>query len=186
MHHAGRYGQAPDLAFWYVDISNHPGLFEADQAGTHHTGGLHRGSMRMIAAHFIGLGEHHVHVLLTRELRIGQRLEHAAARITMRLDGLHDNPLCARRTRHTRRNHASKYNRAPNPRRRRYRGGGRRPALRRVASSTPTMNIMSSQSRSPPPPLLLGTVTVREADAALAALLPAGAVESAFAAIKLV
>jgi len=45
------------------------------------------------------------------------------------------------------------------------------------------MSIMSVQSKLPPP-LLLGAVTVSEADVA-AELLPAGAVERAFTAIVL-
>jgi hypothetical protein len=62
-----------------------------------------------------------------------------------------------------------------------YRGGWT--VRRRTASNTPATNIMSSQSKAPPP-LLLGAVTVSEADTP-AALLPAEAVESAFAAIAL-
>ena len=45
--------------------------------------------MHMIAAHFIGLSEHDVHVLLPRELCVIQWLKDAAARVAMRLHGLH-------------------------------------------------------------------------------------------------
>lgn len=62
-----------------------------------------------------------------------------------------------------------------------YYGGGRRTLCRRPASSTPTTNRVSHQSSSPPP-LLLGAVTVSEAELATE-LPPAGAVESALAAI---
>ena len=111
----------------------------------------------MVAAHFIGLGEHDMHVLLTCEFRIVQRFEDAAARIAMGLYGLHDDAAC----RH------------------------RRLAATHVAvprATAPTPNIMSHQSKAPPPPLLAGALTVSAAEA-LVELPPAGAVVSALAAM---
>jgi len=55
---------------------------------------------------------------------------------------------------------------------------------RRAASSTPTTNRVSHPS-SAPPPLLLGAITVSETELA-DGLLPAGAVDSACAAMALV
>src|ERR1700676_5661288 len=53
--------------------------------------------MHVVAAHFIGLSEYDVHILLIYELRIGQGLEQTAARIAMRLHGLHGDPRLIRR-----------------------------------------------------------------------------------------
>src|ERR1700730_5800741 len=138
MRHAGRYGEPPGLPRRHVEIADRAGLLEADQARSHHARGFHGRSMYVVAAHFIGLSEHDMHVLLTREFRIGQGFEQTPARVAMRLHGLHDDP-CIWWV------HPSNYNRG-----RPARGG--RTACRRPASSTPTTNIMSSQSNSPPPP----------------------------------
>jgi hypothetical protein len=46
--------------------------------------------MHVVAANLIGLSKHDVHVLLTGELRVGQRLEQSPARVAVRLHRLHD------------------------------------------------------------------------------------------------
>ena len=73
--------------------------------GPGNAGGLHRRGVHMIAAHFIGLSEHHMHVFLTREFCIVQRLEDTASRIAMGLDRLHHG------FRRQRRIHAENYTR---------------------------------------------------------------------------
>src|SRR5260370_340896 len=168
MNHTGRDGEPPGLPRRHVEISDRAGLLEADQAGSHHAGGFHGRSMHVVAAHFIGLSEHDMHVLLTREFRIGQGFEQTPARVAMRLHGLHDDP-CIRSI------HAVDYSREAAVAR------GGRTTCRRPASSTPTTNIMSSQSKAPPP-LLLGAVTVSDVEA-LDELPPADAVDSAVAAM---
>src|SRR5450631_918335 len=175
MHHTGRYGQPPGLPCRHLEIADLAGLLQADQARPYHAGGFDGRPMHVVAAHFIGLSEHDVHILLIHELRIGQGLAQTAARIAMRLHGLHGDPRLIRRI------HIYDYTVAPPSGAATVgvygRGGGRRRTCRRPARSTPATNIISSQSKSPPPPLPAGellAVTVSEADA-VPELLPAGA-----------
>ena len=67
-------------------------FLETDQTRADHAGDFDGRSMHVIAAHFVGLSEHDVDVLLGRELRIIQWLKDAAARIAMSLYGLHGSP----------------------------------------------------------------------------------------------
>src|ERR1019366_10415853 len=81
VHHTGWYGEAPYLPRRYFDIPNDLSLLEAHQAGAHDAGGLHRREMNVVAAHFVGLSQHHMHVLLSGEFNVGKRLEYGAARV---------------------------------------------------------------------------------------------------------
>ncbi len=150
-------------------------LLEPHQARTHDAGGFHRGVMHVIAAHSVGLGEttctfcwdaSSASVSGSKNTpRTSRWVLRIAPRRAARL-----NSSCA---------HCSGLAGATGV-------AGR---VRRPASSTPVTNMMSSKSSAPPPlllpPLLAGAATSSEAEA-LAALLPAGPVESALAAIMLV
>src|SRR5579863_1952910 len=106
MHHTGRDGEPPDLPGRHVEIADLPLLLEADQAGPGHGGDFHGVLMNMIAAHLVGLGQHHAHVPLSGQFRIVQRLKNAAADVPMSLHRLHDRPCGMRGI------HAPNYSRA--------------------------------------------------------------------------
>src|SRR6201999_3473021 len=88
VHDARGYRQPQQFAFSDLNVPDLALLLEPNEARPHHGGGFDGGLVEVIAAHLVRLREHHMHVLLSVQLIVRQRLEQSAARIAECLDRL--------------------------------------------------------------------------------------------------
>ena len=75
VHDAGRYRQPQYISRRHVDVLDLALFLEPHPARSDHRGGFHRGPMHVIAAYLVGLGEDDVHIFLSVQFRVRQRLE---------------------------------------------------------------------------------------------------------------